>query len=243
MTFAELLEEVMENTRGTQGGEQLQRAEAKRLMNLAMNEISLRVGVPTMYIDVPASGFVTGRFALPNRFHPEGVKYVEVVEVQEGSANVSSEWMKNRKLALLSVAEANEFHPNWEDDEYIGPAFMLYNPFQQNEGFLPVGITSARYRFLVHAVPDPMTENQHEPFATLDYCVDPPARSVGAMPNFHRILAHHVSYELLQRAGDQRWQAFYARYKAMEDEMFSTGTQAQVFLPQYRTSRRVRRYA
>ncbi len=243
MTFAELLEEVMENTRGAPGADQVQRGEIKRLLNLAMREISLRTGLPTVYADVPATGTVTGRFAMPINFHPEGILYAEVVEVTQAGANVPSESMRNRKIAMLSVSEANQFHPRWEDEEYSGPPFLLWNPFQQQEGILPVGITSAQYRFLLKAVPEPMVENDDEPFATLDYCEDPPLRTAGAMPAYHRVLAHHVSYELLQRLGDERWQAFFARYRDMELAIFSGGVQHDIYMPSVRSSRRVRRYA
>ena len=243
MTFAELLEEVMENVRGSPAAEQSQRGEIKRLMNLAQRDISVKTGLPQVYIDVPAQGFVTGRFSLGAEYHPEGVKYAEVVEVADGAEHIGGGWMRNREIAILSAAEANMSHSRWEDDDYVGAPFLLYNPLQQNEGFLPVGIGSARYRFLVQAVPAPMVNDSDEPFATMSHHTDPPTRSIGVMPAHHRILAHHVSYELLQRHGDQRWQAFYARYRQLEEMIFSHGVQAEVHLPQFRSSRRVRRYA
>jgi hypothetical protein len=242
VTLAELTEDVLENVSLSPGGDKIQRGEVKRLLNLVMREISLTVGVPTLYIDVPSTGFVTGRFSMPNRFHPEGIKYAEVVEVSEGASS-AIENMVNREIAILSVQEANEFHPNWEDDDYCGVPFLVYSPAGLNEGFRQIGITTAKYRFLVHAVPSEMVADTDEPFAILDYCEDPPIRRPGAMPNFHRILAHFVSHELLQRIGDQRWQAYFARYEAMRQEMFSDIQPVSVHMPSVRQSRRVRRYA
>ena len=245
MTFAELLEEVRETIDLHPRADQVKNGEIKRLMNLAMREISLEIGVPTLYVDVPSSGYVTGRFQLPVRFHPEGIKYAEVVEVSEGTTASAEAW-KNREIAMLNIAEANTFHPSWEDDvddEYSDIPFLIWSPGAPEEGIRPVGITSASYRFLVHAVPEPMTEDDHEPFAVLDYCTDPPTRRPGAMPSFHRILSHFVSHELLQRLGDDRWQAYYARYQQARDQMYSHIQPATVYLPQWRDDRRVKRHA
>jgi hypothetical protein len=242
MTLAELTEEVLENVALSPGGDKIQRGEVKRLLNLAMREVSLAVGVPTLYIDVPSVGFVTGRFAMPNRFHPEGIKYAEVVEVASAVSN-ATERMRNQEIAILSVQEANEFHPRWEDSDYQGVPFLIYSPAGLNEGFRQVGITTAKYRFLVHAVPSEMIDDTDEPFAILDYCEDPPIRRPGAMPAFHRVLAHFVSHELLQRIGDQRWQAYLARYELMRQEMFSDLQPVDVYMPSVRSSRRVKRYA
>lgn len=234
MTFAELIEDVHENVSLAQGGAAVVRGEIKRLMNLKMREVSLEVGIPTLYVDVPSTGFVTGRFQMPVRFHPEGIKYAEVVEVSEGTTS-ATEQMKNQEIPLLTVQEANEFHPTWEDDEdvpYYGPPFLVWSPAAPDEGVRPVGIVSASYRFLVHAVPEPMTDDDHEPFSVLDYCdPDNPIRRPGAMPAYHRVLAHFVSHELLQRIGDERWQAYFARYRDMKMEMYSQVQPVNVYMP------------
>ena len=61
MTFAELIEEVQENVSLTPGADRIQRGEIKRLLNLAMREISMTVGVPILYLRVPSDGtFLTG---------------------------------------------------------------------------------------------------------------------------------------------------------------------------------------
>ena len=243
MTFGALIEEVLENVSLAPGSERIQRAEVKRLLNLAMREISLRTGLPTLYVTVPGDGtFQTGAFALPVQYHPEGVRYAEVIEVQSGSSD-GVEAMENREISIMSVAEANQFHPRWEDDDYRGVPFLVHNPLSRDAGIRPVGIESARYRFLLHANPPKMILDEHEPFAIDDYCEDPPIRREGGMPAYHRVLAHHVSYELLQRLGHDSWQAFFARYRAMEEEIFNGGQQAVVRLPQWRPSRQVRRYA
>lgn len=245
MTFAELIEEVRETIDLHPESDKIQNGEIKRLLNLKMREVSLEVGVPTLYVDVPSTGYVTGRFQMPVRFHPEGIKYAEVVEVSAATTATADLW-ENRELAILSVAEANRFHPKWEDDateEYSGIPFLIWNPAAPDEGIRPVGITSASYRFLVHAVPAEMTDDDHEPFAVLDYCEDPPIRRSGAMPGYHRILSHFVNHELLQRLGDQRWQAYYARYTQMRDQMYSQIQPPTAYLPAPRRGRRVKRYA
>ncbi len=235
MTFAELLEEVMENV-----GDGAVRGEAKRLMNLAMREISLKTGLPTLYVTVPGDDtYQVGSFLLPNAYHPEGIKYAEIIDVIDGDH--PDALMGNREIAVMSIADANRFHPGWGADGYRGIPMLIYNPLSSDAGFRPTHIRSARYRFLVHAVPNPMVEDGDEPFSVFDHCENPPIRRSGAMPAFHRILAHHVSYELLQRAGDDRWQAFFARYRAMEEEIFNAGDQHDLFLPRLRNDRRVMR--
>lgn len=232
MTFAELLEEVLENISLHPKGNTVQRGDIKRLMNLAMREISLRVGIPTLYVDVPNSGTTTGSFTLPVRFHPEGIKRVELVEVAD--SDIGWEWVKNQEIPIMSVATANDLYGSWENDDdapYCGPPFLVYSPANPDAGFRPVGFNEASYRFLVHAVPVDMSADSDEPFAVLDYCEDPPVRRSGAMPAYHRILAHHATYEVLQRLGDERWQAFYARYRDMQMEMYSQVEPVTVYLP------------
>lgn len=247
MTFAELLTDVREAIDLHPDAERIQNGEIKRLMNLKMREISLEIGVPTLYVTVPTTGYVTGAFRLPLSIHPEGVKYAEVVEVGPDSVGTaSSEVWRNREIAILSKQEANEFHPRWENDpdvEYQGIPFLLYSPADSDSGVKPVGLTSARYRFLVHAVPEPMSAATDEPFAVLD-CTTPEAvRQPGAMPNYHRVLAFFVAHELLQRLGDQRWQAYFSRYNQMMDQMYAEVQPTRVYLPKPRMSRRVKRYA
>lgn len=234
MTHSELLEEVMSAVELDPNSHRVQRAEATRLMNLAMREISLRVGVPTLYLDVPSTGFVTGAFTLPTRIHPEGVRQVKVIEADDSV--YPEDTFAGRDIDILSVAEANMMHKRWDDevldDEWMGPAFLVYSSASPDVGIRPVGLTSARYKFLVHALPPDMSEPDHEPFA-VEYCDEDgeTVRYPGAMPAYHRVVALHAAYELLQRLNNPAWQAYYARYQAMEQEMFNAATPVGVYLP------------
>lgn len=246
MTFNELVEEVRETVDLHPQANEIQNGEIKRLLNLTMREVSLEVGIPTLYINVPSVGHINGPFQLPVQIHPEGVKYAQVMEVDEGRTASADMW-RNREIAILSAAEANLFHPHWSDDPdegYSGIPFLLWNPADREGGIKPVGIARGSYRFLVHAVPEPMVEPDDEPFAVND-CSDPenPVRQPGAMPGYHRVLSHFVNHELLQRLGDQRWQAYYARYQQTRNQMFSQVQPSTVYLPTPRRSRRVKRYA
>lgn len=211
-------------------GHRVQRAEATRLLNLAMREISLRVGVPQLSLDVPATGYVSGAFTLPTQVHPSGVKRAELIDLDDGSA--AAEALEFQEIEILSPSEALTFHPTYDDPEreWVRRPFLVYTPADRGTGVRPVGITSARYRFLVHAVPPDMTEPEHEPFSVL-YCAEDGSevRYPGALPEFHRILAMHAAYELLQRLGNQSWQAYYARYQAMEQEMFHAHQPVMVY--------------
>lgn len=232
MTLAQLLEEVMEAISLDPNAQRVTRAEAQRLINHAMREVSVKVGVPQLWLDVPRSGFVNGSFTLPTRVHPSGVKQVVLVELGEGSAHAGA--LEGRELDVLSVAEANRFHPRWDDPEreYLGKPFLVYSPATRDVGVRPVGIESARYRFLVHAVPGEMTLPEHEPFAVV-YCDEEgnEERYPGALPEYHRLLAFHASYELLQRLGNPLWQPYLARYQQMLNEMFNAHTPASAYLP------------
>lgn len=245
MTLAELVQEVREAIDLHPDAERIQNGEIKRLLNLKMRDVSLEVGVPTLYITVPTVGTVTGAFKLPVSVHPEGIKYAEVVEVTASDVASADVW-RNRELAILSKAEANTFHPRWENDpevEYQGIPFLLYSPADPDSGIQPVGITTAQYRFLIHAVPEPMVAATDEPFAVLD-CTEPvPVRQPGAMPGFHRLLAYFVTHELLQRLGDARWQAYLSRYTEAVDQMYAAISPPTVYLPTPRMSRKVKRYA
>lgn len=229
MNFSELLEEVMENVSLSAGGSHIQRGEVKRLLNLAQREISLRVGIPQVSAFVPTTGVITGPFALPMRFHPEGQMRVEIFE---GELSNGHEVM-GREIPVLSPAQIMEsrLYDRWDQDDYCGPAFIRHSVADPDAGFTPVGIESARYRFTVQAVPEDMVENSDEPFSVLDWCEDPPIRRPGAAPGFHRILAHHVTYELLQRIGDERWQGFFARFREMQLEMYASVSPITVYLP------------
>lgn len=242
MTFSQLLEEVMSAIELDPNAGRVSRAEAGRLLNLAMHEISLRVGVPTIGLDVPTTGFVAGSFTLPVQVHPEGVKQAKLLEVNESV--FPYERLVNRDIPILSMSEANRFHPGWDADEDIygelpwagrsrfGGPFIVYSPADAGTGIRPVGVASARYRLLVHALPPEMSEPQHEPFA-VEYCAEgeEAVRYPGAMPAFHRVLAFHVAYELLQRLNNPSWQAYYARYQAMEQEMFNSINPVNTYLP------------
>lgn len=232
MTLAELIEDVLENVSSHPKAEQVTRGEIKRLLNLAMREVSVLVGAPQLLVTVPSSGLISGPFQLPNRFRADGPMRAEVIE----GYDTRGLEMRERALPIYSPATAQEFHPRWEvePDEYCGPPFLVYSAAMPDAGFTPVGVEEARYRFLVHAVPEEMVEDSDEPFSVLDYCEEPPVRRPGAMPDYHRVLAHYASYELLQRWGDERWQAFYARYTKMQQELFARVSPTHVYLPGYR---------
>lgn len=231
MTFAELLEEVMEAVSLREGGDHIQRGEVKRLLNLAMREISLLVGLPTHYIDVPdaAGQTVTGSFRLPGNVHPEGIRYVEVAQIDDHDSGFK---FKNRQVMVLTPASANEFYPGWEDENYCGPPFVLYNAADPESGFRPVGFQTARYRMIVHANPVPMVEELDEPFAIIDCCTNPPVRRPGATPSYHRVLSHFVIHELLRRIGDHDGaNAYYTRYMDLRQNLFANIEPPVVFLP------------
>lgn len=231
MTQAELLEEVMAAVELDPNGHRVTRAEALRLLNLAMREISLRVGIPTLHLSVPTSGYVSGAFSLPVRVHPEGVRRVELMATDDPAP---AGRFVGRELDILSVAEANRFHPTWNDEEreWLGKPFLVYSAADSGTGIRPVGLTSASYRFLVHVVPPDMSEPEHEPFSVA-YCDDEGVelRYPGAVPAYHRVLAFHAAYELLQRLGNEGWHAYFARYQAMEQELFSAVTPVGTYLP------------
>lgn len=229
MTLAELVEEVLENIALSPNYEKVQTGEIKRLLNLAQREISLRLGAPRVEVTVPQTGVIMGPFRLPGRFHPEAVQRVYVTE----GLGERGERLNGLELRILSPGETLDFYshqPPRFDEACHAPA-LKYDRADTGLVFTPMGIDEAQYRFLLHPIPPDMVDPGDEPFAALDYCEDPPIRTAGALPGGHRILAHHVSYELLQKLGDERWHAFYARFREMQLELYARVSPTTVYLP------------
>lgn len=240
MTLAELLEEVMENVSLHPKYDQVQRGEAKRLLNLAQREISLRVGLPRQEITVPQSGVAAGPFRLPTTFHPEAGLRVSLID---GVSSTGLELRRGMEIRVLSPGEEWDFYSHQpfrfgDEERRVAPA-MKYDRAGPDLVFTPLGIEEGQFRFIINPAPPDMVEDTDEPFSMLDWCEEPPTRTRGAFPAYHRILAHHASYELLQRLeaggtmqpGTERWRQFYARYREMEKEMFARVSPTTVYLP------------
>lgn len=230
MTFNELIEEVLEGLSSNPRASEIPRGEVKRLLNLAQREISLRIGAPRVTAVVPQTGVISGPFRLPGRYHPEGVLRVHLIEGETTLGCV----VHGCELRVLSPGERLEYrsHSLYHPDHQT-PA-LKYDRADTSLAFTPLGIEEGQYEFILHAVPADMVDGSDEPFAVLDYCEDPPIRTSGVFPGGHRVLAHHVTYELLQRLGDERWQAFYARYREMEKDLFARVSPTTVYLPGFR---------
>jgi hypothetical protein len=241
MTFAELLEETMENISLHPKYDQVQRGEAKRLLNLAQREISLRLGLPRQEVTVPQSGVATGPFRLPARFHPEAGLRVSLID---GVSSAGLELRRGMEIRVLSPGEEWDFYSHqpfghWGGSERHRLPAMKYDRADTELVFTPLGIEEGQFRFIINPVPPDMVEDTDEPFSMLDWCEEPPIRTRGAFPAYHRVLAHHASYELLQRLeaggsmqpGTERWRQFYARYREMEKEMFARVSPTTVYLP------------
>lgn len=227
MTFAELIEEVLEGLSSHPRAATIQRGEVKRLLNLAQREVSLRIGAPRVTAVVPQTGMISGPFRLPGRYHPEGVLRVRLIEGETTLGYLTYD----QELRVLSPGEQLEFRPgSARFPEQQAPA-LRYDRADASLAFKPLGIEEGQYEFLLHAIPPDMVADSDEPFTVLDYCEDPPIRSAGVFPGGHRVLSHHVTYELLQRLGDERWQAFYARYREMEKDLFARVSPTTVYLP------------
>lgn len=239
MNLSELVEECLENCSASPKYQSIQRGEIKRLLNLAQREISLRIGAPRVEVTIPQTGVITGPFRLPGRFHPEAVQRVVVLE---GIAAFGGH-LHGQELRILSPGETFDFyshmpwhHPHDSSDEphhHHAPA-LKYDRADTELVFTPMGIEEARYHFILNPIPADMVADTDEPFAAWDWCEEPPVRTPGALPGGHRVLAHHVTYELLQRWGDERWQAFYARYREMEKDLYARVSPTTVYLPGFR---------
>lgn len=240
MTFVQLLEDVFENVSLHPRYEMVQRGEVKRLLNLAQREISVKLGLPRQEITVPQSGVVSGPFRLPARFHPEAGLRVSIID---GVGSHGVEFHRGAEIRILSPGEQWDFYSHqpfrWGDQPRCVAPALKYDRADTELVFTPLGIEEGQYRFIINPVPPDMVEDTDEPFSMLDWCEDPPIRTRGAFPAYHRILAHHVSYELLQRLeaggtvqpGSERWRQFYARYREMEKEMFARVSPTTVYLP------------
>lgn len=233
MNLGELIEEVLENLNGAPGADRVQRAEVVRKLNLAQRELALELELPRLYITVPSGGgYQAGPFSLPVEVQPEGLKSAKLVEASAGSsAGVTA--MRDYPLSILSVREANLFHPKWEGThaDYTGKPFILHDAFNPEMGVQPVGIDSGIYALEVAVIPVAMSALTDEPFAILD--PDTSVRQAGSIPSYHRILSFYVTYELMLRLGDDRRGEHYAKYNAMKDELFTRGPAMAGYLPSW----------
>ena len=230
MTLSELVEEVLESLSLNPGAQKITRGEVKRLLNLAQREISLRIGGPRVEVTVPQTGVISGSFRLPGRFHPESIVRVYLVEGLSGEGG----WLPHSEVRILSPGEVMDFNAWSLNRANCQRPALKYDRADTGLVFTPLNISEARYHFILNPIPPDMVEDTDEPFAAMNYCEDPPIRTAGISPTGHRVLAHHVSYELLQRLGDERWQAFYARYRDMEKDMFARISPTTVYLPGFR---------
>lgn len=222
MTFAELIQEVEQNIAASPGRSTVQRAEVKRKLNRAQRELGLRLGVPIQYVNIPADGsYITGAFTLPSDYYEEGIHYIEVIDVLDDGGNAWAEFLQNQRVPILTVTQANQQHPHWEDDSnipYYGPPFIIYDPLDRESGMQPVGLSSARYRaLLIYRSPD-MVEDDDEPWAIIDTSVTPQVRLSGALPEFQRALSAYVTFDIMLRLGDTRSSTHYAFYQRLMNE-------------------------
>ena len=222
MTFAELIQEVEQNISASPGRETIQRAEIKRKLNIVHRETGLQLGVPTQYVNIPADGsYITGAFTLPSDYYEEGIHYIEVVDVLDSGGNAWAAFVENQRVPILTVTQANQRHPRWENDiadPYYGPPFIIYDPLDRESGMQPVGLGSARYRaLLTYRSPD-MVLDADEPWAVIDTSITPQVRLPGALPEFHRALSAYASFDLMLRLGDTRSSTHYAFYQRLMND-------------------------
>lgn len=233
MTLGQLVEEVLENLRGAPGAERIQRAEVVRKLNLAQREIALELELPRLYIAIPdGGGYQTGSFTLPVEVQEGGLRSVKLVEATDGtSAGVTA--MKDYPLPVFNVREANLFYPKWEAtaSDYVGPPFILFDPFNPELGLQPVGITTAKYMVEAAVVPVDMAQLTDEPFAILD--PDSGERQSGIMPTYHRLLSFYVTYEFMLRLGDDRRAEHYSKFNSMRHELFTRAEPMTGFVPRW----------
>jgi|GEM_PF-6240158 len=223
MTFAQLIQEVEQNIAASPGRDTIQRAEIKRKLNIVQREKGLQIGVPTQYVNIPADGsYITGAFTIPSDYYEEGIHYIEVIDVLTTGGNAWSAYLQNQRVPLMTVTQANQKHPNWENDSaipYYGAPFIIYDPTDRESGFQPVGIDSARYRALVTYRSPDMVEDTDEPWAVVDTSAVPQVRLSGALPEFHRLLSSYVTFDIMLRLGDTRSSTHYAFYQRLINDV------------------------
>jgi hypothetical protein len=135
-------------------------------------------------------------------------------EALPGGALFAEQTVANRRIEVLTVAEANLMYPDWEKNATEGftnfrQRLIIYDPANVSAPVYPVGFQAGdllrieyvmRVRKLVFSVVDAANESL-EPWN-------------GVLPEYHRAIPQLVTFQLAMMLGDelqaQKARAFYA---------------------------------
>lgn len=178
--------------------------EIVRIVNKWNDRISQQLKIPRRYVK---SIDATAPFALP-------------AEARPGSLSFSEE--SDGRVEVLTVAEANQFYPDWEKNEHEGHGkypykLVVYDPHNISAPVYPIGFSSGdtlRIAYVI-AVSPMVVENSA---GATDVVLEP---FNGLMPEFHHVVGQMAKYELLLRLGDQRATMYYADAQVEIEKAFA----------------------
>lgn len=192
MTLAELLDLVLRNS-GLRDSDR--QTEIIEMLNAANDEMSRDLLIPEYTVDMTG---ITGSQPMPSNARTGGL--ISVRRQADGTP-----------YDILTNTKADRLHPGWLQWDPGDTAFIVYDPATAalvgNILPVPIPVAGDTVDFTVAYVakPSDMTDLTDKPFD-------------GLLPEFHRMLAYKVVYELLLEVGDQRRSEFYAKYSKMMAE-------------------------
>lgn len=195
MTLAELLDRVL---RGAGIRNSDLHVEIVQMLNEENNELSRDLQIPEYTVDITG---VTGPTNMPTNARSGGL--ISIRRKADGTP-----------YDILTVTKADLKYPGWTEWADNDPLFMAYDPatsglagtFQPAPS--PVAGTPVDLTVTYVAKPGDMADLTDQPWD-------------GLLAEFHEVLAFKVIYRLLQEAGDNRRQEFYAAYSKRMAEAFT----------------------
>lgn len=202
MTLAEMLDEIV----WVLGSENEFHADIVKRLNRVMEYESRDLLIPQRYSEVED---VTGSFSLPSGAREEGL--LEVRRHKDGT-----------KFNIYTSQEADLQHPGWSEWDPGSTSFIVFDPKTEGGSGTVILVPSPKsgdtedFTITYAVVPDEMTDMDDEPWN-------------GHLPSFHEMLVQRVAFELLLRAGDDRWQAHYQNYQRLRGDAFDASRPRVLF--------------
>lgn len=197
MTLAELVDEV----KGLVGD--VPDTDIITRLNRVMVRVARDLAVPRKYLDV---NNITGEFTL--NVGTVGVNVTEILGANRDSR-------AGEVLPVITTAEANGSHPGWLHFSPGATRFLIYDPAVVGLGEAtlrpvptpPLG-ESQSYILSVVTRPSLMSSGTDEPFD-------------GLLPEYHEMLSHYVSYQLLLIANDERFAEHRSMYQMLKNDAYN----------------------
>lgn len=191
MNLGDMVDEVM-----TLVPAKVEPAEVIKLLNRCQEREARDLAIPQYYVEATS---VSAAFSLPSGARGDGL--LEVRRNEDGL-----------RFPIYTSQQADLAYPAWKDWDVGDTLFIVFDPkVVGGDGLIrPVplpGTDSQSYYITYVSIPDEMTDLTDQPWN-------------GIMDSYHQMLVYYVVYQLMFRAGDERWQAYFAQYTDLKRDAF-----------------------